>query len=35
MARFQQQYREQISKDLATFDEIDARYLKEICSWLV
>jgi len=23
------------SKDLATFDEIDARYLKEICSWLV
>mgnify|MGYP000476371035 CR=1 FL=1 len=23
------------SKDLATFDEIDARFLKEICSWLV
>lgn len=23
------------SKDLATFDEIDAHYLNEICSWLV
>ncbi|MDP4797958.1 MAG: GAF domain-containing protein [Crocinitomicaceae bacterium] len=23
------------SKDLATFDEIDARYLNEICTWLV
>jgi len=23
------------SKDLATFDEIDAHYLNEICSWLI